>query len=718
VYTRAAQPQYNVVAAAMPVRGRGGKVLGILVLQVKIDTLLRWAGGIETGPLGAVTVTDHRGRLAAHPRFPPQGEIVDAFSVPSVRMALSGEKGIWAGFNPVEREEQLAAFEPVPGYGWTVVLQQPAAAAFAPKRRQLDLVLYVYGLFFVLNAALAWLVLRILGVVDRQRSRERTFLQSIGDAVFAIDRRYRAVLWNDVAVRLSGWQAKEVLGRPFHEFVKFRQADRDNVAFIEEAMATGRVYTVEEDMALVAKDGRAIPVADSAAPIVDDKGRVSGAIVVFRDVTESHRLQRELADAKADLERRIAARTADLAKANADLRAEMAERQRVEAQMRHAQKMEVVGQLAGGIAHDFNNVLTVISGYSEMRLGSLAPGDPARADFEEILKAGRRASGLVSQLLTFSRRQVFQPKVINLNDLILDMEKMLRRLIVENIEFVVLAAPDLAPVRVDPGYFHQVLSNLVINAAHASPSGGKIVVETKNVTLDGDYARRHAEAKPGDYVMLAVSDTGVGMTEEVKSHLFEPFFTTKEQGKGTGLGLPTVYGIVKQSGGTIEVYSEPGRGTSFKIYLPCVAGKAEAWYGSEKADGMPRGSETVLIVEDEASVRSFAARVLEGQGYAVLEAADGAEALRAARDGGRKIQVLLTDMVMPQMGGQELAEKLKPLCPGVRVVFMSGYTENASIHAGRLNSGEDFLQKPFSPRALAHKIRQVLDGRDGGGRPA
>jgi CheY-like chemotaxis protein len=381
--------------------------------------------------------------------------------------------------------------------------------------------------------------------------------------------------------------------------------------------------------------------------------------------------------------------------------------------VRQAQKMEAVGQLAGGIAHDFNNLLTVINGYSQMRLTNLPADDPAKADLEEILKAGKRAEWLVRQLLVFSRKQIFKPKVINLNDLIQDTDKMLKRLIPENVEFVTLTSPDLWVVRVDPDSFHQVLTNLVVNASQAMPGGGKIVIETKNVVLDTNYTQRHV-VPPGEYLLLAVSDTGTGVSDEVKAHLFEPFFTTKEKGKGTGLGLSTVYGIVKQSSGYIQVYSEFGNGASFKIYLPRVREQARPWYSSENAGPLPRGTETVLFVEDDDAVRNFGVSVLRQQDYEVLEASSGEQALHLVGElHGKQIHALLTDMVMPGMGGKELADKLKSLRPDIRVIFASGYTENMAIHSGNFKIGEAFLQKPFSPRALAYKIREVLDQQRG-----
>ncbi len=373
--------------------------------------------------------------------------------------------------------------------------------------------------------------------------------------------------------------------------------------------------------------------------------------------------------------------------------------------------MAAIGMLAGGVAHDFNNLLTAINGYSEMILQSLPAENPLRADIEEILKAGKLAQVLTGQLLVFSRRQIFEPTVINLNDIIVHMDKLFRRLIREDIELIVLPAKDLGSVKTDSGSIQQVLTNLVVNARDAMPQGGKLVIETQNIQLKQAYV----DVPAGEYVLLAVSDTGVGISEEARKHLFEPFFTTKEKGKGTGLGLATSYGIVKQNGGHINVYSEVGHGTTFKIYLPLVHEKGKSLSAPEKSAGLPRGTETVLIVEDEALVRNFTGRVLHDQGYQELLASNGREALYFAQQrNGRPIDLLITDMVMPQIGGRELADQLKKLWPKLRVIFTSGYTENISNYRGLHGPTEGFLQKPFSPQALATKVRKVLDENDKG----
>ncbi len=384
-------------------------------------------------------------------------------------------------------------------------------------------------------------------------------------------------------------------------------------------------------------------------------------------------------------------------------------RKQMEERLLQAQKMEMVGRLAGGIAHDFNNILTAITGYATFALESLPPGDPVRDDVQQVLNSAHRAANLTRQLLAFSRRQMIEQRTINLNDLILNLDKMLRRLIGEDVELVVIPGEGLAQVKADPGQIEQVIVNLAVNARDAMPHGGKLVIETANVSLDEKFVRQHPGAEMGNYVKLAITDTGVGMSDEVKAHLFEPFFTTKEPGKGTGLGLATVYGIVKQHGGNIYAYSEQGRGTTFTIYLPAVEAEAERLPRRDEAGFVPRGTETVLVVEDEVMVRAIVTRTLAEQGYRVLEAADGNEALRLAREYAGEIHLLLTDVVMPQMGGRELRDRFALMRPRAKTLFVSGYTDNAIAHRGILEPGIAFLQKPFTAAALARKVREVLD---------
>jgi signal transduction histidine kinase/ActR/RegA family two-component response regulator len=388
----------------------------------------------------------------------------------------------------------------------------------------------------------------------------------------------------------------------------------------------------------------------------------------------------------------------------------MLEREREsDGHLRQAQKMEAVGQLAGGIAHDFNNLLTAINGYSELALRKIGTDDPYRKNFEEIKKAGSRGASLTRQLLAYSRKQILQAKLLDLNSVVADMDKMLRRLIGEDIDLVTLLKPDVGEIKADPGQIEQMVMNLVVNARDAMPKGGKITIETGSAYLDEAYASRHPAVQPGHYTLLAISDTGTGMDAETKKHIFEPFFTTKEVGKGTGLGLSTVYGIVKQSGGSIWVYSEVGKGTTFKVYLPRVDEPALTEEVNEARSAARLGCETVLLVEDEDTVRDLCKEILEENGYAVLVAPNGNEGVRVCKEFEGHIDLLITDVVMPQMSGRELAEHVTALRPDSRVLYMSGYTDDAIVRHGVLHDNADFIQKPFSPDSLALKVREVLD---------
>ncbi len=384
-------------------------------------------------------------------------------------------------------------------------------------------------------------------------------------------------------------------------------------------------------------------------------------------------------------------------------------RRQLEAQLRQAQKMEAVGQLAGGVAHDFNNLLTAIMGYGQLIQVRLAPDDPAIHDSGEILKAAERAASLTRQLLAFSRRQLLEPRVLDLNAVITGLDKMLRRLIGEDIDLVTAPTSELGMVRADPGQIEQVLMNLVVNARDAMPHGGRLTIETANVTLGEDYARAHVDVKPGRHVMLAVSDTGVGMSPETRARIFEPFFTTKETGKGTGLGLSTVHGIVRQSEGHIEVYTEPGHGTTFKICLPRVEGAVEPADARQDALERVAGTETILVVEDEESIRGVIRASLEVYGYRVLEAADGSEGITICERREQRIDLLMADVVMPLMGGPELVRRIGMVRPDLPVLLISGYTDRALTHQGLRESETAFLQKPFTPEALARKVREILD---------
>lgn len=472
---------------------------------------------------------------------------------------------------------------------------------------------------------------------------------------------------NKSALNTLGYTKEELIGK---SFLTIYAPDYHSKAIenLETWRTRGRVDDVE--MEILTKKGERRRVILSADAVRDKDGRILHSISVQRDITE---------------------------------------RRSLEEQLRQAQKMEAIGRLAGGIAHDFNNILSVIKGTSQLLLMDLREGDPLYTNLREIEGAADRAAALTCQLLAFSRKQILEMRVLDLNMVIKNLEKMLRRIIGEDIELVTFLSEDLGRVKADPSQIEQAIINLVVNARDAMPKGGKLTIETMNVELDEVYVRRHIGVKPGSYVMLAISDTGIGMTKEVQERIFEPFFTTKEMGRGTGLGLSTVYGIVNQVGGNIWVYSEPGEGSTFKIYLPRVD---EPIYErrEEEQKEVPWGSETVLVIEDEETVRRLAVRLLKRQGYKVLEASNGGEAFILCERYSDPIHLILTDVVMPGVSGRELAERLQKIHPEAKVLYMSGYTDNVILHHGILEQGLSFIQKPFTLEALARKVRQMLDG--------
>ncbi len=389
---------------------------------------------------------------------------------------------------------------------------------------------------------------------------------------------------------------------------------------------------------------------------------------------------------------------------------ERAQRNRLELQLRQAQKMEAIGQLTGGIAHDFNNLLTIINGYSEMLLQTLPAGDPQRDNAAQIREAGERAVALTRQLLAFSRRQMLEPRVLDLNAVVTNTERMLTRTIGEDVNLAAILTPGLGRVKADPGQIEQVIMNLAVNARDAMPHGGRLTIETANVELDENFVRTHAVVKPGRYVMLAVSDTGCGMDAETQKRIFEPFFTTKERGKGTGLGLATVYGIVKQSGGSIWVYSEVGQGTTFKVYLPRVEEQPDTVLPSAVRTASLKGTETILLVEDDAPLRKLTQAILKKGGYTVLSAGHSNEAFRVCAEHSGPIHLLLSDVVMPGMSGHELAGRMASAHPDMKVLYLSGYTDDTVVRHGVLDRSMAFLQKPFTALGLLSKVREVLDG--------
>jgi PAS domain S-box-containing protein len=505
---------------------------------------------------------------------------------------------------------------------------------------------------------------RVEEALRRSEQRFRAIFDSAAFGIAVVDAEGRLIESNRAYRQLTGYRGSELKALPFSSYTHPEDADRALALFRD--LRDGEIDRFETEVRYVRKDERVVWAHVSAARLQDADGRPL-VITVAEDVTS---------------------------------------RRELEQQFRQAQKMEAVGRLAGGIAHDFNNLLTAITGYAEIMLAKLPGSDPLRRDAEEIRKAGDRAASLTRQLLAFSRRQMLRPRVLDLNAVVAETESMLRRLIGEDIELVTDLARGLGHVRTDPGQMAQVLVNLAVNARDAMPDGGELRIETADADVGLGFARRHPPMQPGSYVRLSLIDTGVGMDAEILSHVFEPFFTTKEQGAGTGLGLSTVYGIVKQSGGFVWVSSEPGHGTRFDVYLPRVDAELELDPAPPEASPL-FGTETILLVEDEDVVRELVCEILESNGYTVLEARDGEAALDIFRGHEGPIDLLLTDVVMPRMGGRDLAERVTAQRPDVRVLFMSGYASSA---VGSLAPGAAFVQKPFSTAALAERVREVLDG--------
>ena len=502
------------------------------------------------------------------------------------------------------------------------------------------------------------------------KSYTDNILDSLVNGIVTLDLDGRVVTLNGAAEALLGCSAS-ARGHPVTEVLAHAP---ELMAILQAAIQrrTGRTGTVT----LPGRAGGTVPVEITTATLKGIEGQDLGVIVIARDLTAVRAL---------------------------------------EAQLRQAQKMEAVGRLAGGVAHDFNNLLTVITGRSQLLLLKLAPESPLRRDVELVEETAHRASALTRQLLAFSRKQMVQPRIVDLNEVVRGMESMLGRLIGEDIALTTRLDPAAGCVRADPAQLEQMIVNLVVNARDAMPLGGRLTLETGHVRIDETFARQHVGLKPGPHVRLVVRDTGVGMDGLIKAHLFEPFFTTKGPGKGTGLGLATVYGIVTQSGGAIRVESEPGQGATFTIELPRVDAPADGPGDVADTTAAPYGSETVLLVEDEPEVRGLARDILHQQGYTVLEAADGDQALRVGREHRGLIHLLVTDVVMPQMGGRELADRLQAGRSELKVLYVSGYTDDAILRQGVSETGTAFLPKPFTAAALAHKVRQVLDAAPAGG---
>ena len=510
--------------------------------------------------------------------------------------------------------------------------------------------------------------------LKRSEDRLRLFTESVRDrAIVTLDAVGYIVHWSEAAERITGFSTEDIIGRPFSVlFTDEQTANHEHDEMLRIAIQRGRS---EHEGWKQRADGSQYYGQTLVTALFDREQRVNGFAVMLRDLTSAD------ADGAA----------------------------RDEEQLRQAQRMEAVGRLASGIAHDFNNLLTAIHGHAQFLTEDIDPDHPSHADAEEILSSAERAAALTRQLLAFSRGQAVQPQNVDLNLIVTSMEKLMRRVITENIELTTVLEPSLWTVRADPGQIEQILVNLVVNARDAMSEGGIVTIKTANAELAETYAQKKEEVEPGNYVMLAVSDTGIGMDEATQQRIFEPFFTTKDPGKGTGLGLSTVYSIVKQSGGHVFVYSEPGHGTTVKIYLPSARGFGEP--KSKTSTDLAHEGETILVIEDDAAVRSLTKRVLEARGYQVMLVGNGAEAIRALSDERLSFSLVVTDMVLPDTSGSHVMELIKKKRPSCRILLMSGYTaEDVSREHPNVASAH-FIEKPFTPEQLAHTVRKILDGK-------
>jgi len=513
-----------------------------------------------------------------------------------------------------------------------------------------------------------------LDITERKRTEERIcrlaqVVENSAELIAIADPDGRISIANQALLQATGYQESEIIGERFGKTL----ISRNNPPALDEEIRARTIFTGGWRGECISrrKDNSDFPTFLSTGQIKDSQGLVIGIFGIAQDITDRKRLEEQLAV---------------------------------------SQKMEAVGLLAGGVAHDFNNLLGVIIGYSELVLDGFPPDDPRCHQLQQVKKAGLRATSLTRQLLAFSRKQIFQPRILDINALVTDFSKMLRRMVGEDIELVSILKPGIGQIKADPGQIEQVIMNLVVNSRDAMPTGGKLIIETANADLDDEaYCPSHPAVQPGRYVMVAVSDTGVGMDAKTQARIFEPFFTTKEQGKGTGLGLATVYGVVKQSDGYIWVYSELGKGTTFKIYLPRIDQAAQTVAMDRSKAELLRGSETILLVEDADPLRALTCALLEKNGYTVLAAENGTEAIELAERKDQPIHLLFTDVVMPGMSGRELANYLTARRPDMRVIYMSGYTNDAIAHHGVLDPGIFFIEKPFSQEALMRKLREVLD---------
>jgi len=681
VYRINAVPHTLAVAIAVPIKDERGQPIGIIAAAYSLNRVSGWLKPAEYSGARRISVVDQNGNLLAAADIDVYKPPIDLSQYEPVRRLMKGESGNER--LKAQGEERYAAYVPIPSFRWGILVEQPTSevqrGVLATRQRTVGL-----GVLLVMISIASGLLIAMMYRNQRRLServtslalseeRYRSLIDGATLGIYRSDER-GFISANPALVKMLGYDSEqEVLA-----------LDPERDVYVDSALRNRLIhdYRETEDVASVEvqwkrKDGRLVTIRLSGRRVPNERGETTDIFeMIAEDVTERHNLEQQL---------------------------------------RQSQKMEAVGRLAGGIAHDFNNLLTVISGYNELIEEMLEKEHPAVRELHEVKRATERATALTRQLLAFSRQQVLEPKLLDLNTVIAGMETLLRKLVGEDINVTMKLAPEIYSIKADPGQIGQIIMNLAVNARDAMPHGGQLTIETVNSQLDENTARDHdVNLEFGDYVLLAVSDSGTGMDETTRSRIFEPFFTTKALGKGTGLGLSTVYGVVKQSGGFIWVYSEPGIGTTFKIYLPKAAGTEQAKLQPSRASGDLRahGQESVLILEDEDAVRNLAGILLKRAGYEVFEAETPEHALAIMKERSAKkqqIHLLLTDVVLRQSSGRDVAHKIMQISPETRVLYMSGYTDDAVLRHGVLSASAQFLQKPFTTESLTRKVREVID---------
>ncbi len=674
VYRTQAEPKQLSVAVSVPIKDEQAKPIGIIAAAYSLARVSQWLKDVSGDSAVNISVVDQNGNLLAHPNIDVYAPPTSLATYEPVRRGLHGESG--TGIFTRDGEPRIVAYAPIQDLHWCVLAEQPAAVVhnrLSAVRRQVAMFALAFFVLALICGSLLTSLTRSqqalnehVKVLAESERRYRSLIEGAHYGIYrSTERGFVAV--NPAMVKMLGYDtAEQVLALDVANDIYADPRERDRI--IREHSTVDRVQPVE--LHWKRRDGSTFTVRITGRVIRDEQNNEVGYEMMAEDVSERRALERQL---------------------------------------QQSQKMEAIGRLSGGIAHDFNNLLTVITGYTQLAIETLGAGHPLQQDLKEIRSAAERAAALTRQLLAFSRQQVLEPRVINLGRVVRDMETLLKRLLGDDVELKTTLDPHLYNVKADPSQISQVVMNLAINARDAMSHGGQLLIETRNEEVRPGARRYPQTMKDGSYAVLVVSDIGAGMDAETISKIFDPFYTTKPQGKGTGLGLSTVYGIVKQSGGYIWVESAVGVGTTFRVYLPVAENAAETPSQKLAAPREGTGHETILLVEDEDGLRALTRSVLQRAGYRVVDACNGVEALKICETSGEKIDLLLTDVVMQQMSGRELTDKLMPKYPEIRVVFMSGYASDAMVQHGVEVGTAAFLQKPFTTQGLIQKVREALD---------